>query len=316
MSSCSYTSIVYNNNSKLMGLPPYNYRVRACDTNLTSNTPAAQYQIQKIIQRTTSCYASLYVANLAPLTAYRQPLLKFQGVCWNQMSDRPVPSVQKATIPSGFFNSLNRKHSSVTSSKPGSQTPGGIGCDIKHNSYDRYLNRLKGKGPMRRGVIPPTYGRPIKFNPAFPVYGGKTFKANIVTGCNCPIDDYGSGNAFKQEQKRVDETIFKNPSNYEYPSANCKFNVGNNVYAKQDGNNFYTKATVIAIDNGIYTIKFENETIQIVPNVGDLLIYYPCNCNVNEDKSLVSYGVLYKYIYNKRNTDCYIPSKLLNNISI
>ena len=104
------------------------------------------------------------------------------------MSDRPVPSVQRSSVPTGSNNSLNRKHTSVTSSKPGNQTPGGVGCDIKHNSYDRYLNRIKSKAPLRRGVIPPNFGKTIIFNPAFPIYGGKTTKTNIVAGCgpfNC-----------------------------------------------------------------------------------------------------------------------------------
>ena len=142
MSSFGKTAIVYNNPNKLLGLPPYYYRLRSCDTNLTSNTPANQYQIQKLIQNTVRVYSSLYTSNLGPLNAYRQPIT--YGVCWNQMSDRPVPSVQRATVPTGFNNNLNSRHHSVTSSKPGSQTPGGVGCDIKHNSYDRYLNRIKG----------------------------------------------------------------------------------------------------------------------------------------------------------------------------
>ena len=135
--------------------------------------------------------ASLYISNLGPLNAYKKPISApdagFHGVCWNQMSDRPRPSIQKATIPTGFFNSSNGKHSSHTSSRPGCQTPGGVGCDIKHNSYDRYLNRLKGKGVLRRGVIPITFGNYIPFNPAFPIYGDKITKTNIVSGCNCPI---------------------------------------------------------------------------------------------------------------------------------
>ena len=183
------TSIVYNNPNKLIGLPPYYYRYRNCDTNLTSNTPSNQYQILKLIQKTVRIPGSLYTSNLGPLNAYVKPISNpsenLYGVCWNQMSDRPVPSVQKATTPTGYANSLNSRHHSVTSGRPGCQTPGGAGCDIKHNSYDRYLNRLKGKGPLRRGYIPPTFGAPIPFNPAFPVYGGKTTKTNIVTGCNC-----------------------------------------------------------------------------------------------------------------------------------
>ena len=183
------TSIVYNHPSKLLGLPSHYYRYRTCDTNLTGNLPADQYQRLKQIQNTVRIYSSLYTANVAPLNAYqapiRDPARDLYGVCWNQMSDRAVPSVQRATIPTGFHTNMNGRHHSVTSSKPGSQTPGGAGCDIKHNSYDRYLNRLKGSGPLRRGVIPPAFGAPIPFNPAFPVYGGKTTKTNIVAGCVC-----------------------------------------------------------------------------------------------------------------------------------
>ena len=158
MTSFSKTAIVYNQPNKIIGLPEYYYRARTCDTNLTSNTPASQYQRLKLIQNTVRVYASLYVSNLGPLEAYRQPTNATYGVCWNQMSDRPVPSVQKSVIPTGTNCALNRRHTSVTSSRPGCQAPGGVGCDIKHNSYDRYLNRLKGKGPLRRGVIPPTFG--------------------------------------------------------------------------------------------------------------------------------------------------------------
>lgn len=37
------------------------------------------------------------------------------------------------------------QQSSLTRDRPGSQAPGGSGVDIKHNSYARYLARLKGK---------------------------------------------------------------------------------------------------------------------------------------------------------------------------
>lgn len=312
MTSCGYTSIVYNNPNKLFGLPPFIYRQRGCNTHLTGNTPADQYQKQQLIQNTVRVYASLYTANLGPLTAYAPPIKNNYGVCWNQMSDRPVPSVQKASIPTGVNNSLNKRHTSVTSSRPGCQTPGGIGCDIKHNSYDRYLNRLKGKGPMRRGVIPPTFGKPIKFNPAFPIYGGKTFKANIVSGCNCPIDS-----SLPQEKiYHQDELIYNNPSWQPYPSGHCNFEVNNYVYAMQSGNNFYTRALIISIENGIYTIKFDNGTIQSVSNSSELLIYYPCNCNINESQSMVSSGVYYTDVYNNSLAVCFIPNKLLNNVPL
>lgn len=215
---CSLTSLVYNcSYAKQLGLPPFYYRRRLCNTNLTGSTPAEQYQRLKLIQNTIRIRSSLYTANLGPLNAYKTPISntnnKLYGVCWNQMSDRPVPSIQKATIPTGFASSMNRKHTSATSSKPGCQTPGGVGCDIKHNSYDRYLNRLKGKGPMRRGVVPPDFGKPIPpipFNRAFPVYGGKTMKTNIVNGYSC------------DPNPTQDILIYNNPLWQPYPSANCE----------------------------------------------------------------------------------------------
>ena len=166
----------------------YYYKCRSCDTNLTSNTPATRYQIQKRIQNTVRVPSSEYLMNKAALNVVAGPVGK--EVCWNQQSDRPVPSVQKATIPTGTFTSMNGRHTSHTSSRPGCQTPGGIGCDIKHNSYDRYLNRLKGKKVLKRGIIPPTFALPyIPFNRAYPVYGSKLMKTSIVAGCYCPSSE-------------------------------------------------------------------------------------------------------------------------------
>ena len=277
MSDCGYTAKVYNNPSKIVGLQPFYYRWRGSYPNLNGNTPADQYQKQKLIQNSVRVYASLYPANLGPLTAYtppiRDPNAGYYGVCWNQMSDRPVPSVQPTSVPTGFHNSLNNRHHSVTSSKPGSQTPGGKGCDIKHNSYDRYLNRLKGKGPLRRGVVPPGYGVPLPFNPAYPVYGGKTVKTNIVTTCDCPILN-------REQNLKQNQKLYSNPLYYPYPDGVCAFEIGNYVYAIQTGNNFYTKALITNISGGgVYTIQFDNGTIESVNSVNDLLIYYPCNCD-------------------------------------
>ena len=81
------------------------------------------------------------------------------------MSDRAFPS-----------NHLQNKHHIRTS---------GLGVDIKYNSYNRFLNRLKGKGSIKRGIIPPNYGIPIPFNRAYPIRGGKTVKTAIINGPNC-----------------------------------------------------------------------------------------------------------------------------------
>ena len=182
----SKTALVYkypfesqlNNKTK----DEYYYRLRSCDTNLNSNTPANQYQRQKLIQNTVRVASSLYTMNLGSLNAYTRPTSATYNVCWNQMSDRPIPSVQKTYVPT--YGSSSTRHT-VTGPRPGAQSPGGVGCDIKHNSYDRYLNRLKGKAPLRRGIIPPDFGAPIPFNRALPIYGGKTTKTSIINNCNC-----------------------------------------------------------------------------------------------------------------------------------
>lgn len=281
----SITSLVYNDSfAKQLGIPQTYYRYRSCNPNFPNRTqtsvggftPAEQYQKLKLIQNTVRVYGSLYVDNLGALTAYKKPISDpnkgFYGVCWNQMSDRPVPSVQRATIPTGYATSMNRRHTSVTSSRPGCQTPGGVGCDIKHNSYDRYLNRLKGKGPMRRGVVPTNFGKPIPFNRALPIYGGKTMKTNIVdAGCDCPID-INSG-------ENQDVKIYNNPLWQPYPSENLSFNVGDYVYAIKTGTDYYSKATVIEkLENDNYVIQFEDNTTQ-TSNISELKIYFPCNCS-------------------------------------
>jgi hypothetical protein len=281
----SITSLVYNDLfAKQLGIPQTYYRYRSCNPNFPNRTqtsvggftPAEQYQKLKLIQNTVRVYGSLYVDNLGALTAYKKPINDpnkgFYGVCWNQMSDRPVPSVQRATIPTGYATSMNRRHTSVTSSRPGCQTPGGVGCDIKHNSYDRYLNRLKGKGPMRRGVVPPNFGKPVSFNRALPIYGGKTMKTNIVdAGCDCPIN-INSG-------KNQDVQIYNNPIWQPYPSENLSFNVGDYVYAIKTGTDYYSKATVIEkLENDNYVIQFEDNTTQ-TSNISELKIYFPCNCS-------------------------------------
>lgn len=287
MTSFSPTSMVFNQPNKILGLPEYYYRNRTADISFSNSTPANQYQNLKRIQNTVWVYSSLYTADLASLNAYVQPTAITHGVCWNQMSDRPFPSVQRALVPTGTNSSMNRKHTSVTSSRPGCQTPGGVGCDIKHNSYDRYLNRLKGKGPLRRGKIPANFGSPIPFNRAVPVYGGKTVTTSIVSGCYCPIQN-NQANMVQNEQ------IYNDPLWKPYPASSYSFSVGDYVYAIEVGNNYYTRAVVISVINDVYTIEFDNGTVEIVSNVNDLLVYYPCNCNGTINGTTYSSGFVTK----------------------
>ncbi len=307
------TSIVFNHPNKAVGLPPYYYRYRDCDTNLNGNTPADQYQKLKLIQNTVRVQGSLYTANLGPLAAYKKPVSDWQkyqyGVCWNQMSDRPVPSVQRASIPTGYNTSMNRRHTSVTSSKPGSQTPGGIGCDIKHNSYDRYLNRLKGKGPLRRGVIPPTFGVPIPFNPAFPIYGGKTVKTNIVSGCDCPVGTPAQN--FNQDEK-----VYTNPNYQPDPSNNYYiYSVGSEVYAEPVGKTFVSKGTITLINptSPLYHVVFADITLgEGDYNADELIPYFNCDCSIDlKSYKLGSEPSRTGLVLDAYNAECFFPANLL-----
>lgn len=256
MSIYSRTSLIVNQNPKQCGLVPYYYRCRNCDTNLTSDAPADQYQRLKLIQKTVRVPSSLYTMNLGALTTNHG-----SGVSWNQMSDRTVASVQKSTVPSV----RSTRHSS-TSSRPGGQNPGGIGCDIKHNSYERRLNRLKGKAALKRGPVPANFGAPIVSTQVNPVTGGKTMTTNIVTSCVCSTAN----------QNR----LYINDNNYNLNDSNYTFEVGQKVYAIHSGETYYSTATVtIKYSDVLYQVQFQKDSSLEDKPIGELKIYYNCVCD-------------------------------------
>ena len=119
----SRTSLVTNNPFEPFqadSKTPFFYRECNCDTNLTSNTPANQYQRQKIIQNTVRVSSSLYSMNLAALNVYQKPSSVYSvidvggsnyivspGVNWNQMSDRKTPHLQPFATSSGSTYGCN-----------------------------------------------------------------------------------------------------------------------------------------------------------------------------------------------------------------
>ena len=146
-------------------------RCKGCDHNLPRLSPAAQYQRLKIMQNTVRVPSSLYSMNIGALTVFQRPV-GTDRVNWNQTSDRIVAHKQAATI----------SMKSSVSIRPGNMSPGGVGCDIKHNSYSRYLARLKGSRPLRKEKLPENYGvEDIPFSYIMPIYGGKVVKTSIGT---------------------------------------------------------------------------------------------------------------------------------------
>lgn len=291
---------------------PLIYRCRGCNNNLSSNDPASQYQRQKIIQKTVRVPASVFTMNLGALSTYQRPNLTYNvvdvsgsnyivspGVNWNQMSDRREPHIQvvKTGAGSGYHSSSTKR--TITANRPGAMSPGGSGVDIKHNSYDRYLNRLKGKAPVRRGVIPPAFGLPyIPFNRAAPIYGGKVMKTSIVNGCNCPIVSDNSAELYKNSN--IQEKIL---------AVKFEFQIGDYVWARKIGDltmELY-KATITAIENGLFTVLFEDGTSESVGSEY-ISIYYDCNGCISQ--TTTTKLELYTLDSDTGTTSCTILSSL------
>uniref|UniRef100_A0A6C0KMJ9 Uncharacterized protein n=1 Tax=viral metagenome TaxID=1070528 RepID=A0A6C0KMJ9_9ZZZZ len=306
----------YNGSTQVNGLPTEFNSCGRRNFNLASNSPASQYQIQKIIQNTVRVYASLYLSNLASLSAYQKPLNTYQlidqagsayyappRVNWNQMSDRARPSVQLVKTGSGSaYGASSTKHT-IVRNRPGAMSPGGIGVDIKHNSYDRYLNRLKGKGPLRRGVVPTNFTPYIPFNRAAPVYGGKTFKTNIINDCDCPDID---GVLKLEADKRIYGDAL-NAINEKILAIGYKFNVGDFVWVKKSLiDTILYKAQIIEIKGDIFVVKFlDDETISYKSYI-ELYIYFDCNC-INT-LSIKDKLLLEAYAYSRTNNNFFNES--------
>jgi hypothetical protein len=141
------------------------------------------------------------------------------------------------------------------------------------------LNRIKGKAPLRRGVIPPTFGEPIPFNRALPVYGGKTVKTNIVNNCNCPIAS-------------EDNLLYENPLYQPLPNIGCIFGVGEYVYATKEGSPYYVRALILSESpEQIFLVQFDDLTTA-EKTCSELKIYFSCDCPLTADPNGVSTVVL------------------------
>ena len=287
------------------GKTSFVYILNSCNSYLNSNNPYSRYQKQKIIQNTVRVPCSLYTMNLGSLNVYEKPDTKVQtiyvdgtsylaspNVNWNQMSDRKSPHKQVAVTASGSIYRGNSLKHSIVRMRPGSLSPGGTGCDIKHNSYDRYLNRIKGKAPLRRGTITPLFvENNIPFNRAYPIYGGKTLKSNIVNGCNCEnlISEKVTYDNF------IDDSI----------QFNNIYKVGDTVYTLS--NNTLEKGIILSVTNNIYQVKLEDKTI-VYKNMLDLTPYLKRYCNNTSHEKEFLAGYLTS---NGTISKCFLKSNLI-----
>lgn len=112
--------------------------------------------------------SSLFVMNKAVQNvtgdATNQPIAQYGFVNWNQASDRNRPGVST-------YNTTRN----TTRHRPGGSGAGGVGVDIKHNSYDRYLARKKaGNLKTKKASTLPQ-----------PQYGNKQYSLGFINRCNC-----------------------------------------------------------------------------------------------------------------------------------
>lgn len=116
---------------------------------------------------------SLYTGTLGGLNTFNGSRGGVFGLRWNQSSDKKLAHVGKAVVPSRG----NSTRSSITRHRPGAGAPGGVGVDIKHNSFQRYLNRKKG------ATVPSDPYVGAEVNPKS-VVNNKVQKSSIITTKN------------------------------------------------------------------------------------------------------------------------------------
>jgi hypothetical protein len=154
--------------------PSYNVIPCVSCSSCSSDIKCNEIITQKRIWNQVRVPSSLYLMNVSALTSAAERLQNGPCVNWNQRSDRQHPSIQTAYHPTRG-NSTKR---TLTSEKPGACAPGGTGCDIKHDSYARYLNRKKAGSLRTQDTNKATT----------PNYGNKTYAINAVAtsiDCNC-----------------------------------------------------------------------------------------------------------------------------------
>lgn len=143
-------------------------------------------------------------------------------------------------------NRLDASHyTSIKSDMEGSRTI----ANKKHGSYDRYLRQIK--------------SRELKSN-------GR--KLGIVDGCHCNDDVVG-------------EWVSPIDISDRFITQEKSFNIGDNVYAMRQGNNFYEKGLVTGKDSEIYEIyeiqyhPFNNDnTNREAKMIEDLQTFFECPC--------------------------------------
>jgi hypothetical protein len=247
---------IYNGTLGICSTLNINKSCRGCNRNLASNDPASIYQKQKIIQGAVRINSSLYTMNLASLNSYQKPPTNYQPVeqagtlyyvppnlNWNQMSDRGRPSIQKVKTGSGSTYGSSSLRGTKVRNRPGAMSPGGIGVDIKHNSYERRLNKLKGRTILKQGIPKIADGQQMQ--------GGKVLNPGIINGCDCSTSS---------EKYYVNNTQEFNDIMYD---VRIYFNPGETILARKNKyDKLWYKGVILSIMANILVVDFGNGIIE------------------------------------------------------
>lgn len=207
--------------------------------------------------------------NISGLNVYQPPSQTYQiveqagskyiippGLNWNQMSDRSRPAHQIVKTGSGSTYGSSSLRGTKVRNRPGAMSPGGLGVDIKHNSYERYLNRIKGKGLLRKGNV--------QINDGQKMTGGKDVKFSIVNNCNC--NENLKQNIYSNNLSEFNDVMYDiNYTFYENQAV---------LVRKNKYNKIWYEGTIIGIFDNIYLIDFgtgipeeiNSSIYQIIPN--------------------------------------------------
>ena len=172
MSRCNTCTNCTNSDYTIDSLCNKSYRNLQLDTN------------NKVITNLVRIPSSLYTNNLESVVVSHNLFTNLQSdymgnPAGSQSSDRARFSGSKLifnrTVPSRG-NSTKR---SKTSMRPGSQAPGGVGVDVKHNSYQRYLLKKKGLSALQGSK-----NKSLGINDKR-IQNNKFRKGEVIAGCNC-----------------------------------------------------------------------------------------------------------------------------------
>lgn len=122
---------------------------------------------QKKILHQARQSSSLYTMNLKAFNVVKNQ----KETLWNPQSDRNLPAIVKRHVPTRGSS----VKSSITRARPGSLSAKGSGVDIKHGSYARYLEKLKGKTLSSKNT-------PVSNSPK---YGNKTRSQTLIFNSEC-----------------------------------------------------------------------------------------------------------------------------------